>query len=105
MSDPTGGYAYAWAFDVSAQGRAEFERHYGPQGTWVTLFRRAEGYVDTLLLRDLETAGRYLTIDRWQSEAAYRSFRVAFADEYAQLDLACEGFTRSEQSLGNFDWW
>lgn len=73
------GYSYVWEFLVSAGHRAAFEQHYGPEGTWVQLFRRFPGYRETLLLSDRSSPGRYLTIDRWQSEQAYLDFRSAFS--------------------------
>lgn len=47
-----GQYAYLWEFQARAGRQEEFERHYGPDGAWVTLFRKAPGYIETLLLRD-----------------------------------------------------
>lgn len=96
------GYTYVWEFQVPADLRAEFERHYGLEGSWVQLFRRAPGYLETLLLHDREVDGRYLTIDRWKSEAAYLAFRTSFAQEYAALDAACERLTTREVPLGTF---
>jgi heme-degrading monooxygenase HmoA len=96
------GYTYVWEFQVPHDALAEFERHYGPEGTWVQLFRRAPGYLETLLLQDRDLAGRYLTIDRWRSEAAYLAFRADFASEYAALDQACAQLTTHEASLGRF---
>ena len=72
-------YVYVWEFKVRPGCEAEFERNYGPDGSWVELFRAAHGYLDTILLRDLGRGRRYLTIDRWESEDAYRSFRTARA--------------------------
>jgi len=95
-------FTYVWEFDVPREREAEFERHYGQAGTWVKLFSRASGYLGTLLLKDGERPGRYLTVDRWESEAAYRAFRTQYASEYQALDLQCENLTSSEKSLGNF---
>lgn len=67
------------------------------------LFRRAPGYIGTLLLKDRSTSGRYVTIDRWQDEAAFDAFRTTFATEYGQLDRECEHLTVHEQALGVFD--
>jgi heme-degrading monooxygenase HmoA len=91
-----------WEFTVDEAARAEFEQHYGPQGSWAALFHRAPGYLGTLLLRDASTPGRYLTIDRWQSLDAYSRFRAQFADDYAALDRQCERLTRAERALGTF---
>jgi heme-degrading monooxygenase HmoA len=95
-------FTYVWEFQVPPQQVAEFERHYGAAGTWVQLFARAPGYVETLLLKDREKAGRYLTVDRWTSEAAYLAFRAQYAKEYEDLDRECAGLTARERPLGNF---
>ena len=97
------GYTTIWEFLVPEDQRAAFERHYGDQGTWVQLFRRAPGHVQTLLLRDRDVPERYVTIDRWVDSSAYKAFRLNFADEYRALDAQCEGFTRRETALGTFD--
>jgi heme-degrading monooxygenase HmoA len=98
----TTGYTYVWEFTVDESARAEFEREYGPDGRWVALFRSAPGYLESLLLRDEAIPGRYLTVDRWQSEAAYRAFRADFAVQYAALDRDCERLTQTEHALGSF---
>lgn len=96
-------YAYIWEFLVAADRREEFEAHYGPGGTWVAMFRQCPGYIETLLLRDPANLLRYLTIDRWESEAAYRVFRERFSDQYAGLDARCEHLTTKETWLGHYD--
>lgn len=95
-------YGYIWEFQVHASRREDFERCYGPSGAWVLLFQRAEGYVGTVLLQDNANPLRYITIDRWASVEAYRSFRARFADQYAELDGECEGMTSREALLGEF---
>jgi heme-degrading monooxygenase HmoA len=95
--------AHVWAFEVRRGREAEFESHYGPDGTWARLFGSAEGYGGTTLLRDPGRPGRYLTIDQWESESAYERFRLAHAVAYAELDAACETLTVSERSMGRFD--
>lgn len=95
-------YAYIWEYRVSADNDAEFRRHYGPQGAWVRLFRRAGGHIETRLLSDRSVAGRYVTIDRWESERAFRAFRERFSKEFEALDRKCEALTISESPLGSF---
>ena len=97
-----GGFTYVWEFRVPPEKAGEFERHYGSAGTWVQLFSRAAGYRQTLLLKDRQDAGRYLTVDRWDSEAAYRAFQAAHAREYADLDRQCASLTTGENSVGDF---
>ncbi len=95
-------YVHVWEFTVDDASRGDFEREYGPEGRWAALFRRAPGYLGTQLLRDESAHGRYLTIDRWQSAAAYRSFRSAFAEAYESLDRTFEAMTREERMIGSF---
>ena len=96
-------YVYLWEFHVRPGAEADFERHYGSTGTWVALFRRAPGYVDTRLLKDRAVPGRYVTIDRWESEEAYRAFRARFAGEHDAVDRACEALTVEETPLGAYE--
>jgi len=93
------GFAYMWEFQVAAGCEAVFEEHYGPDGTWASLFRRSPGYVGTLLLKDATDPLRYITIDRWVSAEAYRAFRERFGREYAELDRQCEALTTAEKAL------
>ncbi len=99
---PVAGYVTVWEFRVHSDRREEFERHYGPQGSWVGLFRQAAGYLGTELLHDRSDPLRYLTIDRWTGPDAYRAFRTEFARPYAILDAACEGLTSHETALGEY---
>ena len=96
-------FTYLWRFDVRAEHIAEFERIYGPDGNWVALFRGGEGYRSTQLLADCENAGRYLTVDSWDSAAAYDAFRAAHALEFAALDEHCERLTASETLIGRYE--
>lgn len=97
-----GSYATIWSFAVRPERQAEFERHYGPAGSWVRLFRRAPGYLGSELLRDRADAQRYLTIDRWQSREAWQAFRRQFAAEYEELDREFEAMTAAESPVGEF---
>jgi len=92
-----------WEFEVAAEQVAEFEKHYGPEGTWVELFRRDRAFRGTSLLCDREKPTRYLTIDRWQDLEAYEAFRVQFAREYQEIDRRMERLTTGERRLGVFE--
>jgi heme-degrading monooxygenase HmoA len=96
------GYATLWAFTVRPERQAEFETHYGPAGTWVTLFRQAPGYLGSELLHDRADSRRYLTIDRWETREAFLAFRRRFAAEYERLDREFEGLTTHEAPLGEY---
>jgi hypothetical protein len=54
------------------------------------------------LQRDHANPARYITIDYWQSEAAYTSFRSEYAQEFADLDARCVAWTTSEREMGRF---
>ena len=95
-------YVVAWRFRVAASSVAKFEQHYGPKGTWSMLFRKSEGYLGTLLLKDEDDPLHYVTIDRWRSVEDYREFRVRFGREYSELDGHCEALTTEETALGEY---
>ncbi len=95
-------YVVIWEFHVRPAQEEEFERVYGSSGDWAQLFRRAEGYVRSELLRDHEVWGRYLVIDYWDSAAHYEAFHAAHAADYAALDQRCTTFTLRELRIGNF---
>lgn len=92
-------FVAVWKFRVREAAMAAFERHYGSEGTWVSLFRKAHGYLGTELYRSMAAAGEYVTIDRWVDEAAYRAFREEYADEYEAIDRECEELTESEEKI------
>ncbi len=56
-----------------------------------------------LLLNDRARRDRYFTVDRWESELAYRDFRRELAQAYDELDRSCEGLTIRETVVGEFD--
>src|SRR5208337_4302715 len=95
-------YVIVWEFRVGPNTREQFEQAYGANGEWVRCFRKDSAYIRTDLLRDARDAGRYLTLDVWESESAYEAFREAYRDEYRGIDARCEGLTESEQEVGRF---
>jgi heme-degrading monooxygenase HmoA len=96
-------YIIIWEFHVASTDVAAFEEAYNPDGTWSSLFAKADGFIDVELLRSAEEDGRYLTIDRWASMRAFDSFKSAFEGEYAALDEKLQGITGSEKRLGAFE--
>ena len=90
-----------WEFRARRGREGEFERVYGPDGDWANFFRRGEGYLGTELMHDVETPGRYVTIDRWTSAAAYEDFRSRNLSEYETIDRRCESLTEHEAHLGS----
>jgi quinol monooxygenase YgiN len=86
---------------VSPEYVTEYERNYDPNGTWTQLFRRSAAYNGTELLRDNDDELRYVTVDRWESLAAYRAMKED--PDYALLDIRCEKLTTSERLVGIFE--
>lgn len=67
------------------------------------LFRQGEGFVATELNRDAKDTRRYLTLDFWESKAAYEKFRADRASDYAAIDAQCESLTEFEREVGQFE--
>lgn len=95
-------YALIWEFRVKPGQEKAFEGAYGSDGDWVRLFREDASFAGTYLFRDSRKAGRYVTLDLWESGAAYALFRATYKDEYAAIDAKCEALTLEERELGRF---
>ena len=94
------GYTYLWEFHVVPAQQERFEFQYGPEGGWAALFHQARGYRESRLLRDHSNSLRYVTVDRWETEADYRAFQAQFSRQYDELDRECHGLTTHEALLG-----
>jgi heme-degrading monooxygenase HmoA len=92
----------ALVFTYDVEDAPEFERAYGAEGEWAEFFRRGHGYIGTELLRDVETLGRYLVIDRWESREAYNEFVAANRDEYMRRVDETAFHYEHELRLGTF---
>jgi heme-degrading monooxygenase HmoA len=88
-----------WRFVIREGTGEEFERHYGPEGTWAVLFRESQAYVRTDLYRNTANPLQYITVDSWQDAASYEAFRSSHAVEYAALDREMENLTVAEQRI------
>lgn len=96
-------YVRVWRFRPLAESVAAFEEAYGPEGDWARLFRTAEGFLGTTLLKGEGSPTEYLTLDRWVSRDSYESFRRDRAAEFAALDRRCESLTALEEEIGSYD--
>jgi heme-degrading monooxygenase HmoA len=93
-----------WQFRPAPGREADFETAYGPAGVWASFFRKSAGYRGTELAQDVKDRGRYLTLDRWDSEEAFLAFERAHATEYAAIDRECEPLCAEERFFGRFQW-
>lgn len=98
---PRAEHVLVWEFRPATGREAEFERAYGPDGDWAVLFQRHPGYLGTELLRG--AGGRYVTIDRWRTRAAFEDFKARHGADYAALDRKMEALTSHEASVGTFE--
>jgi heme-degrading monooxygenase HmoA len=92
-----------WRFRAAADREREFQELYGPSGAWAQLFASAPGYLGTELQRSEGNPREFLTIDRWESRAAWERFRRDHAAAYEDLDRLCEPLTTFEELVGEFD--
>ena len=92
-----------WQFDTTDDRASGFAEAYGPEGPWVAFFRKADGYRGTDLFRRTVAPPCFLTLDRWETRAAYESFRRERAAEYSALDAVCEGLTVRERFLAAWE--
>jgi len=86
-----------WEFDVPPERAGEFAAAYGPEGPWVQLFKAGAGYLGTELSQTAPT--RWMTIDRWETRAAYERFHATHADAYAALDERGASLTIAERKI------
>ncbi len=98
----TADFVYIWEYRVRPESRERFREQYGPDGGWTQLFRQADGYISTELYQDLEDDQRFLTVDRWVTEAAFRAFRDRFSAAFDELDRVGETLTIDERCIGHF---
>jgi heme-degrading monooxygenase HmoA len=95
-------YLIIWRFEPRAGRLEEFEAAYAPDGPWGQLFRKAEGYLGTELLRDSANPDGYLTLDKWRTEVDFEHFKQTYGTEYEALDRQLEGLTSTESKVGTF---
>ena len=91
-----------WQFRPAPGRETEFVRHYGADGPWAALFRKAEGYRESVLAEDLSEPGRFLVLDCWDSESSFEGFKREHAREYVELDASSEALCAEERPLGHF---
>ena len=89
-----------WEFVVRPGKEELFEKIYGPDGEWAQLFRQGKGYCGTRLTRDCDDSRCYITLDFWESQADYETFKSQHAAEYNAIDRNCEALTEQETELG-----
>ena len=92
-----------WEYEVKPGCEKRFEEAYGPDGDWAKLFQSDSHYREMRLVSDAFHSGVYLTMDFWESRAAYEEFMAAHKQEYKALDAAGEELTSREWRLGWYE--
>jgi heme-degrading monooxygenase HmoA len=92
-----------WKFRPLERREEEFASAYGADGVWSIMFGKARGYLGTTLYRPSNPGDRWLTIDRWDSFAAFEGFLGAFGDEYRALDSELKDVAGVEEFVGAFE--
>ena len=100
--EDAGQFLVIWEFVVQLGKEQLFEQIYGADGDWVQLFRQGHGYCGTKLMRDSDECRRYVTLDFWESQKDYETFKSRHAEEYKVIDAKCEALTEKEKEVGKF---
>jgi heme-degrading monooxygenase HmoA len=95
-------FVVLWEFEVKPGCEEHFERVYGGNGDWATLFRRDSRYLGTSLWRDARRMNIYLTMDSWTSQGDYERFLENEKAAYHQLDACTQDLTARERHAGSY---
>ncbi|HLB89177.1 MAG: hypothetical protein AUH86_12365 [Acidobacteria bacterium 13_1_40CM_4_58_4] len=102
MEAAQGAYVRICEFRARPGLEEEFERIYGPEGDWVRLFKKSKSFLRTELNCDMDTKGRYITVDYFVSRSSFDEFLKEFREEYDALDRHCERVRAFEKPVGSF---
>ena len=91
-------FVRVWEYDVCTHTSA-FIAAYGADGDWDQLFRQSADHLGTELYRGVDVDTRFLTVDRWIDQAAWRRFLEHGGAPYQALDRAMEGLTAHQRLL------
>ena len=91
-----------WKYQVAPHQLNSFREVYGQSGEWVRLFSRFPDYLSTELFQSCDTAGQFVTIDRWKSCASYTEFREQTRAEYAKMAPRCAELASKIQQVGQY---
>jgi hypothetical protein len=88
-----------WRYDVPADVREEFEREYGPDGSWARLFAASPGFVATNLYVDVGSSTSYLTVDQFADHEAWQQFRTQHDAAYREVGERLRHLTTVQEEL------
>lgn len=88
-----------WRYDVPPDVQEEFEREYGPNGSWAQLFASSPGFVATGLYVEVESPTSYLTVDQFTDDDAWQDFRTEHDTGYRALGERLRHLTAVQEKL------
>jgi hypothetical protein len=88
-----------WRYEVATDVREEFEREYGPGGSWARLFAASPGFVATSLYVEVGSPASYLTVDRFADDQAWQQFRSEHDTAYQELGERLGHLTIAQEEL------
>lgn len=88
-----------WEYEVVAGCAAEFEAVYGADGDWAQLFATESGFRGTTLYQSVAASERYLTVDLFTDDGAWRRLLQEKGDAYDRLDAGTAHLTSRQTEL------
>ena len=88
-----------WRYDVPTDVREEFEREYGPEGSWAKLFAASPGFLGTSLYIDVGSATTYVTVDLFADDEAWLLFRAEHDTAYQEIGARLRHLTAAQEDL------
>jgi len=92
-----------WEYEVKPGCEQRFEKVYGPDGDWAQLFRNNSHYYETRLVRDGFRCEVYMTLDFWETRAAFEEFVLAHQIEYQAIDAIGDELTMKKRKTRGFN--
>jgi heme-degrading monooxygenase HmoA len=86
-----------WKYKVKEDMISEFEKLYGKDGEWISLFKKSSDYIGTEIYKGINNI--YITIDYWKSKETYNNFKNSFKINYFEIDKKGEGLTYEEENI------
>ena len=92
-------FTRVWQYEVPSRNVERFLAAYGSSGDWARLFSRGCGYRNTVLYGAIGMPDRFITVDQWSDEEAWRTFRDEWHVAYEALDAALDGLASAQEPL------
>ncbi len=95
-------YFVVWKYKVKVSCVDLFEEFHGCYGKLRELFREAEGFSDSVLLKSSVTESEYITIDKWESRWRFLAFMENYRLDYTLINNQVIKLTDEKIKIGEF---